>query len=115
MPEKKTMSLAAAAAVAWVKDQPSYAGAWGVGEHLALTRRMAIDALEPAQKMVGQPVMRDGKPLVKDGKPVVHDLKSALNTVLKAAHAADPELAYASNFQKLLVKCGEIQAGSEYE
>lgn len=120
MSEKKTMHLVTAKGVAWVKGQPSFAGKWGVGEHLALHRRITLDVLPDATKLVGQPRKgKDGKPLVNlvngEQKPVLYTLEVALNEKLREVHAADPELGYASNFDKLLKKCGEIAESSEYE
>jgi hypothetical protein len=94
--EKKTMTVLAAKAVARVKGNPAFPGSWGVGEHLAALRFMAVDALADAAN----------KPEVKAGKEKIGD---AFNGILKTAFAADPELAYASNFQKLLVKTGELK------
>ena len=116
MAEKKSMHLVTARGVAWVKDQPNFQSRWGVGEHLALHRRLTIEVLPDAAKLVGTPIVgKDGKPLMKEGKPVVMDLATAINKLLREVHAADPELGYASNFDKLLKKCGEIAESSDYE
>lgn len=117
MAEKKSMHLVTAKAVAWVKQQSSFSQRWGVGEHLALHRRLTLEVLPDAAKLVGTPIMdkKDGKPVLKDGKPQVMDLAYAINKLLREVHAADPELGYASNFDKLLKKCGEIAESSDYE
>ena len=117
MAEKKSMHLVTAKAVAWVKMQASFAGKWGVGEHLALHRRLTLEVLPDATKMVGTPRVKAGKPMLgPDGKtPVAYTLESAVNEKLREVHAADPELGYASNFDKLLKKCGEIMESTDYE
>ena len=117
------MSALAAGAVARVKESASYTGKWGTNEHLACLRYMVIDAIAQATdgkelpNRAGRPALdKAGKPLVdKDGKPVVVTLAKAVNAILKAAFDADPELGYASNFDKLLKKMGEIPEGNEYE
>ena len=100
--EKKTMSGLAAKAVARVKGQPGFAGSWGVAEHLACLRYITMDAMADAAN----------NPEVKAGKLKLPD---AVNAALKLAFSADPELAYASNFAKLLVKTGELTEASQYE
>jgi hypothetical protein len=113
--EKKTMSTLAAQAVARVKGQSTFTGAWGAEEHIALFRYMAVDA---ATSLVKTPVFKgkgqDGKavtlkvvfaPTAAKGEITLPD---ALNATLRAAFSQDPELAYASSFQKLLAKMGEI-------
>lgn len=110
--------MAAAKAVARVKEQTSFTGRWGGSEHLALLRYMCLDAIvEASNGKVGTPLLdKAGKPIIdKDGKPRVHTVVSLVNIALKQAFDADPELSYASNFDKLLKKCGEIPEGNEYE
>lgn len=102
MAEKKAIaSTLLAGAFSRVKEQPGFAGAWGVDEHLAMLRYASTDALKSAQSMIA-----------KDSKL---ELGATVNKLLKDAFAADPEAAYASNFQKLLVKAGELKAGGGYE
>ena len=99
MAEKKAIaSTLAAGAVARVKEQG--ATSWGVDEHLAFLRYMAVDAYKSAASMSAK------NPAVK--------VEDNFNTLLKDAYAKDPEIAYASNFQKLLVKAGELKAGGGY-
>lgn len=124
MAEKKSMSTLATKGVAFVTEQPNFAGRWGTGEHLALMRCMTRDALSQACKDAGieMPVTKlpqttvDGKPkLDKDGKPMVHTLATLVNKYLSDAHRADPELGYASNMDKLLKKMGVIKSETDYE
>lgn len=102
MAEKKSMSTLAAKAVARVKGQSAFAGNWGVSEHLSCLRYMTCDAIADAER----------KPEVKSGKEKLVD---AVSAVLKAAFAEDKELAYASNFEKLLKKAGELSESQAYE
>jgi len=99
MAEKNSISTAAAKAVAKVKEGKAFEGKWGVGEHLACIRYLVMDAMAEA-------------------KLDAEDVKT-VNEKLKEAFKANPELAYASNFQKLLISHGEIKAaakaGDEYE
>ena len=94
--EKSTMHLATAKAVARVKEQTAFAGKWGTREHLACLRYLACDAFEASKGDLAK-----------------------FNLALVEVFKADPELGYASNTQKLLVKCGEIEAetksGGGYE
>lgn len=111
MAEKNAINSALiTAAVAKVKEQKTFTGAWGVGEHLACMRYVAVDAINSASGEIDawkKKPENAGKPEPKVGEWV--------NGKLKAAFASDPEFAYASNFQKLLIKAKEIQAGSSYE
>ena len=99
MAEKKAVaSTLIAGAVAKVLQQGAVK--WGVGEHLALVRYCAMDAITQAEK----------DPASK-GKP----LGEIVGARLKAEFGKDPEIAYASNFQKLLEKSGDLKASGEYE
>ena len=102
MAEKKSMSGLAAKAVARVKGQRAALSEWGVAEHMACLRYMTLDAIAEAER----------KPDVKVGKEKLID---AVSASLKAAFAEDKELAYASNFEKLLRKCGELESSEAYE
>ena len=104
MAEKKSMSTLAAKAVALLKEQG--ASKWGTGEHLACLRYMTSDAYAQAVKATEkEPDLQ--KRLAAIGESV--------NAQLKAAFKEDPELGYASNFQKLLEKAGEIKVQTEYK
>lgn len=111
MAKKNTMSTLAAGAVARVKGQAGFTGAWGTREHLACMRYMALDALSSAtkDKRLGQPVDAQ-KP---DGAKWT--IEGLVDAQLKSAYNADPELGYASNFEKLLQACGEVKTAGEYE
>lgn len=110
MAQKKVINSALLAkAVAKVKEGKSFMGKWGVGEHLACMRYAAVDALADAESTMK---VHNAKPENKDKQIKFAD---AYNAVLKQAFASDPEFAYASNFQKLLVASGEIKETSEYD
>jgi hypothetical protein len=110
MAEKKSMSTRAAKAVAMVKSQPQFQGKWGVSEHLACLRHMSVDSVREMSKdaRLGKP-MDDKKP---DGPK--WGIAELVNEDLRATFRADPELGYASNFEKLLVKCGDLQKADDY-
>jgi len=101
MPDKKSIGTLAAKSVARVKEQSRFNGKWGVAEHLACLRYMALDALaqETGRK-------------AKDGETLA-PVQDRFNAVLQEAFKCDPELAYASNFQKLLIKAGELEAAKQ--
>lgn len=110
MAEKKSMSTRAAKAVAFIKSQSQFTGKWGTSEHLALLRRMAVDAILESAKDA-----RLGKPMdEKQPSGPKWDTAAIVNADLREAFRADPELGYASNFEKLLVKCGELATAGEY-
>ena len=99
MAEKKSLaSTLLAGAVARVKEQG--ATTWGAGEHLAFLRYAALDAYKSAQSMASK------QPGTK--------VEDHMAKLLKDAFSGDPEVAYASNLQKLLVKSGDIKAGGDY-
>lgn len=105
----KTLSVSAAKAVARVKEQPSFVKAqkWGVGEHFACIRYMVRDAIAQAEKDINAAAVAAKTPAEKEAAEKL-TLEDAVNNILRAAFNANPELAYASNFQKLLIALGEV-------
>lgn len=115
MADKKTIgSVLASNAVARVKEQGSFAGAWGVDEHLACLRYMVVDAIKQAPGMLEKSIASAKSPEEK-AQLAKLTLADQVNIELRKAFSSDPELAYASNFQKLLIKAGELKSSGGYE
>lgn len=115
----KALSTPAAKAVAKIKESPTFVKAqkWGVWEHLAFLRYLVADAIGQAEKNINAAQVAAKTPEEK-AKAEKMTLEDEVNSLLKATFKDNPEIAYASNFQKLLVALNEIpkeaSASEEY-
>jgi len=93
MAEKKTIaSTLLAKANARVLEQQT---GWSNGHHLALLRYAADEAIAQAGGS--------------------KEVREKVNAILKAELGKDPEVAYASNWKKLLEKAGDIATAESFD